>query len=101
MSKAERQELRNQWAARVADYRASGLSVSAWCAKQQLKPHQLRYWLKKDSQTAGDAPARWLSLDLRDLAKPPLVIRVGRVIVEVQPGFDRDLLRDVVHTLAQ
>lgn len=98
MTKAERQERRSLWATRIADYRASGQSQAAWCAQHGLKIHQFRYWLKKQSQTAEDTPTRWLSLDL---ANAPVVIRVGQVTVEVQPGFDPDLLRDVVRTLAQ
>lgn len=61
MTRAELQELRNQWAARIAEFQASGQSVCAWYAVQQLKPHQLRYWLKKHSQLAGTgvAPVFW------------------------------------------
>jgi len=101
VTKAELQGLRNQWATRVAEFQASGQSVSAWCAEQQVKPHQLRYWLKKHSQAVGNVPTQWLSLNLRDLANPPLVIRIGQATVEVRPGFDPDLLRDVVRALAQ
>jgi hypothetical protein len=98
-------EQQNEWAARIAAFRASGMSVPAWCAEHHVKPHQLRYRLQKQARAkrpSGETPTQWLPLNLRDPEiTPPLVIRVGRVTVEVRPGFDRDLLRDVVHTLAQ
>lgn len=73
MTKAGLAELRNEWAARVAAFRASGKSASAWCAEHDLKIHQLRYWLRKHSaprMETGDAPTQWLPLNL---ATPPLV----------------------------
>ncbi len=47
MTKTELQELRKDWEARVAAFRASGQSGSAWCASHQVKPHQLWYWFRK------------------------------------------------------
>jgi len=37
VTKAGLAELRNEWAARVAAFRASGKSASAWCAELDLK----------------------------------------------------------------
>jgi len=47
MTKDERKANRAAWAKRIADFRASGLSATQWCAANGLKIHQLRYWLKK------------------------------------------------------
>ena len=77
--------------------------MSAWCAKYDLKVHQLQYWLKKYPQTtAADTPTRWLPLDQTPVSEPvdsPLVVRVGRAAVEVRPGFSETLLRDVLRVL--
>ena len=48
-----KQQLHKIWSARVAEFKASGQSVPAWCKEQDLKPHQLRYWLRKDRESAS------------------------------------------------
>jgi len=101
MTKLER---RNLWASRVTEFKSSGQSVPAWCAANELRPNQLRYWLSKHEAKRANTrlPAPWLPLDLSDLEPsiPTLTIRVGRVFVEVKPGFDPALLLDVVRTLS-
>jgi hypothetical protein len=98
MTRAERQNL---WAARLVDFKASGQSVRAWCAGQGINPRQLWYWLKKERQDSAESKLSWLPLDLSDASlQSTLVIRVGRVAIDVKPGFDPKLLLDVVKTLA-
>ena len=104
MTKAEH---RKEWEARVAAFRASGQSTTGWCAAHDLKPHQLRSWLRrlKPVDTPGlMPPAQWMSVDLSDLGhgaqRNGLRVRVGHAVIEVQPGFNPALLLDVVRTLA-
>lgn len=97
MTKAEQQNL---WAARVEEFRMSGQSVPAWCTDHDLKPHQLRYWLRKKVRTSSETTFSWLTLDLSEADfQSSLLLRVGQVVLEVRPGFDPKLLLDVVKTL--
>jgi len=103
MTKAE---LRQEWSSRVADFKASGQSASAWCAAHDLPPHQLWYWLRKHKNidTPTMMPSQWLSVELGE-PKPSsaqgsaLLVRVGQATVEVKPGFNPALLSDVVRIL--
>ena len=36
-----------QWQRHIKDWKASGLSQTAWCKQQNLKPEQLSYWYRK------------------------------------------------------
>lgn len=56
-----KQQLYEIWSSRVAEFKASGQSVAAWCAEQDLKPHQLRYWLRKRRESRN--PTEWLKTD--------------------------------------
>ncbi len=97
MTKVERQNL---WAARIAEFKDSGQSVRAWCEGHGVNPRQLWYWLKKEKQESIDSKLSWLPLDLSDASlQNALVIRIGRVTIDVKPGFDPKLLLDVVKTL--
>ena len=98
MTKVERQDL---WAARITEFKGSGQSVRAWCTDQGINPRQLWYWLKKEKQESAEPKLSWLPLDLSDESlQNALVIRIGRVVIDVKPGFDPKLLLDVVKTLA-
>ncbi len=44
MTQVERREI---WRERVSAFRESGQSVAAWCREQELKEHQMRYWLRR------------------------------------------------------
>ena len=97
MTHEAKEELRNVWETRVAEFRASGLSVPQWCVKHDMKPHQLRYWLKKFNQET-QPQVQWLPFDLTEPAA--ISIRVQDAVIEVQPDFDPELLLRVVKTLS-
>lgn len=95
-----KEERRSYWADRIAEFKGSGQSVPAWCTAHDVKIHQMRYWLKRDTQASAKKVPAWLSLDLSDTGlQNALLVRVGGVAVEVRPGFDPKLLVDVVKTL--
>lgn len=43
------QAKRDDWQAHVRAWRESGLSQVAYCAVHGLKPHQLSYWVKRET----------------------------------------------------
>ena len=55
-TKAELQTMRKGWEARIADFRASGLPIAAWCQRTTYTPRQLGYWLRKYSPMEDAAP---------------------------------------------
>ena len=92
-----------KWLSYVTAWRASGLTSTAFCAGKGLSVSTLRYWAKR-ARDAGQAPA-----DVRIakvVAAAPsdedsaIVLEVGQVRIAVRRGFDREVLRDVLTTLA-
>ena len=110
----EKKELRDQWAERVVAYRSSGQTAAAWCAANNLKLHRLKYWLqhhKKPTVSAVPSSAKstssttqWLPVDInvKEPINPPnsLFVKVGNAAIEIRPGFDPNLLADVVRALS-
>ncbi|AGA60106.1 hypothetical protein Theco_4110 (plasmid) [Thermobacillus composti KWC4] len=105
-----REQRRQLWAARIADFRASGLTMSAWCAANHCTIDQLKYWLYKaknlPSSPSSASPTRWVPLMVADPhpqsdAPPSLVVCIGKARIELQTGFDPGLLRDVVRALGE
>lgn len=71
----------------------------------------MKYWLYKSkigksspASTESAPAARFVPLTAYDqtvapLSAPSLVVRIGQVSIELHPGFDPRLLREVVHAL--
>lgn len=102
---AKLQERRQQWEERVAAYRSSGQGVREWCAGNGVKPERLWYWLRRveTGRREGQSSA-WLQavVSFGTVAgeQAGLLVKVGKASVEVRPGFDPDLLREVVGALS-
>lgn len=102
MTSLNAEALRQVWAQRVAAFYASGLSGAQWCAQEHLSPDQLSYWKRKFARPEAIASgATWLPVPLASESPDPrMAVRVGAVVIEVQPGFAPDLLRAVVEALS-
>ncbi len=65
MTRAERQK---EWEQRIAKYRASGQSVTEWCAANDVNPERLWYWLRKYKTPKETAPfmksTQWLPVEI-------------------------------------
>lgn len=97
-------ELKRAWELRVANFKESGLSVKKWCDQEGLKANQLRYWLKKlDKDSEVAEKPQWIPVTVEQPQsednKKALPIKIGKVVIEVGPGYDPELLSDVVRTL--
>ena len=104
MTKGERQEL---WATRIAEYQASGQSVKEWCASHEgVSPRQLWYWLQKyknQKEAFSNKSNQWLPIEISEQSSGvhgnSLLIRIGQAGIEVRPGFDPELLAQVIRVL--
>jgi transposase-like protein len=120
MTNAKRRKL---WRARVADYRASGLTVRAWCKKNGVTDNQLRYWLARIDEDScvsegcepesGMEGSAWARVEIVEDASAvdsmngrsvcsvgsQLSVRVGSAAIDVRSGLDPKLLADVLRVL--
>lgn len=89
-----------QRAALVHQWRASGLSASAFARRHGFAPQNLPRWAARlDSSSPAPAPAALTFVRLETAPRAPLVVEVGAARVRVEPGFDPALLREVVVAL--
>lgn len=101
MSKSEAASAR--WARVIREQRESGQTVAALCARRGLAVSSFYPW-KRRLVGAGDADgavfveAKVGAQDRRDGCGVTVVLRGGRSIV-VGPGFDRQLLLEVIEAL--
>jgi hypothetical protein len=98
---AGRQRRRRQWERRIAGWRASGLSMAAYCRQRGLSYWMFVRWRQRLEQTT--TPAGALTLIPVLSPKPSggaITIRLPDGIgIEVAPGFDDGVLSAVVRAL--
>lgn len=109
MSKTEQRQ--REWAVHIADYKASGLTMAAWCTANNVSVEKFKYWkrkLKSVSPSKATPPAaHFVPIAVSEPSKPStcevassLVVCVGSVRIELRKGFDPVLLREAVEALS-
>ncbi len=104
---------RHEWITLIENYKASGLTMAAWCAANQFTLHTLKYWLSKlkgissssySTTSKQSSPSVFVPLTVKESrisvsAPSLLVVRIGEASIELRSGFDPRLLQEVVQVL--
>jgi hypothetical protein len=101
-------ERSSNWSSVIARQAASGGSVAGWCRDQEINVQQFHYWRKRlgsapelTARSGGPEPVQWLAVDPVSVpaARSGVTLRVGQVSIDVDAGFDRFLLSEVLGVL--
>ena len=97
-------ELLNEWRERIADYRTGGLTMIEWCEKTGYSIGQLKYWITKCNKLARNSEVGgWARVNVVDSCQGScagVTVRVGVARIEVEPGFDKAVLGEVMRVAA-
>lgn len=79
----------------------SGMSIPEWCKENNVKTSTLRYWLNKikTQENLKSNEDGWVTIAVNNSLETkvtPIVVKVGPFSVEIQPGFDRSTLTEVI-----
>lgn len=96
MTKEEREVY---WRELLSKQAASGLSVRAWCDREAVSYTAFSYWRRRLAKPQA-APLTLIRVDGGEAETRGLWVSVGGARIEVRPGFDGGLLKQVVATLA-
>lgn len=104
----KKDQRQREWTVRIADYKASGLTMAAWSAANHVTLEQLKYWIRKLKKISPinktSSTNRFVPLSVSEPSSSfytsSLVVRVGRASIELQKGFDPQLLNEVVEALS-
>lgn len=105
-------EDRKLWTDRINDYRSSGLTAAKWSEDRGIAIHKLRYYInkfnkeKKQNLNQASKEIQWASVvpkeaSVKNKSSNPLKVIIGKVTIEVVPGFDKDTFQSVVRILSQ
>jgi transposase len=91
------------WRKRLARWKASGLKVSAFCAREGVTATAFAHWRKeidaRDARRAEAAEPLFVPVRVTSIPEPLEVARPGGRVIRVPPGFDPGHLRAVVAAL--
>jgi hypothetical protein len=93
-----------QWRRWIDQWRASGLSATAFCARLDLAPARFYHWRRVLARRAAEAPAAFVPVPVVADAVPSqasaleVVLTDGRT-VRVAPGFEAATRRQLLAVL--
>jgi hypothetical protein len=93
---------KQQWRGWIGEWRASGLSVRAFCARRGLATHRFYYWRRVLERRAAEKAAFVPVQVVADMFPAPtsaLELVLNGRIVRVAPGFDAATLRQLLTML--
>ena len=100
ISRAEElEQKRSLWKKHIESWQDSGLSQTEYCRRHDLKPHQLTYWKKRFCQTETGVSFVPLQLIQSSSGDSLCLVIHDHFKVEIRPGFDPGLLRQLVLAL--
>ena len=89
-----------EWAERVQAWRESGQTAPAFAEGKGFSASLLRWWGSELARRAGtEKPVRVARVVRRPRERAALTVAVGAARIEVGPGFDHALLREVLEAL--
>ena len=100
----------SEWAKRVAEWRESGLTAKEYAAPRGWSSQSLLQWssvLKKRERLQGSRPEGTKAVEMvpvkrtAQVSSVPLTLRVGEAELDILPGVDPTLLRDVVTVMRE
>lgn len=96
---------RIEWKSRYDAWKTSGLSAAEWSRINDVKKHQMYYWIRKfreEEISTNERQSKWLTVDVQEISSHhtgSVLIHYGALSNEVRPGTDLNLLSDVVRVI--
>lgn len=99
-----KEELRKNWMEKVDEFKASGMTKSAWCKEKNINLRTFNYWANKHylRNEVEENSVNWLSLKLNNSNrenKSVINIKIGNTIIETKADFDQEHLLKLINTL--
>ena len=100
-----KEDSQNQWTARVAEFKVSGLSQTAWCKTKNINNRTFSYWVTKSKNTTQQKvkQSNWIALKSSELEQKPkspsITVKIGQAALEINSDFDPKLLSNILKVL--
>lgn len=92
------------WQQQIEALKSSGLTRRVYCEGNGIKLSALDYWCQKlspsERKNKKATETGWIPLRLSDDGPSSgIEMRIGRITIAVEPGFDQTLLTELLRTI--
>lgn len=99
-------ERRKYWEKQVTSWQASGMPMRAWCKAQSLSEKSVSRWKRKlAAETSSKVPDGWCAITskpAKQVLQSGIKLEInGQLRIELNHGFDHNLLREVIEALTR
>lgn len=101
MSKTSTQ---TEWSVKISKFKKSGKTKEEWCRENNISTRQFNYWFRQETENfqAENTAQQWLPVEIKQdeiSTGSSLSVKIGMATVEVNPGFNGELLLEVLKIL--
>jgi len=92
----------DEWPNIIEQQQNSGESQAEWCRNNNVNVKRFGYWLRKlrkQSDKSKSTEINWIPVSIEEPKNTKLNIKIGPAVIEVEKGFDAELLSEVVKAL--
>ena len=92
-----------EWKTKISKFKKSSMTKEAWCEKNNISLRQFNYWFKQlqSNSSTKNTITQWLPVEVAEekITASPISIKIGSASVEVNSGFDKQLLSEILTIL--
>lgn len=94
-----------EWAKKIDAQRRSGLNMRKWCLQQSINEKTFSRWkrtLKTEKQSKPPPPEGWCQVQTKPAVEKPTCLKLvvnNQITIELVPGFNPELLREILAVL--
>lgn len=93
-----------KWRGHIEEWRRSGISQAEYCRRYKLSPKLFTYWKRR---LRNQEPVSFIPVQVKPEPHPPaenssgVVLCKGGYRIEIEEGFKREVLGEVLRTLRE
>ena len=95
------------WARQIREQINSGLSIAEWCRQKSINDKTFRRWkriltIEESKKPVTAAPTGWCQVQSKIAVEKPASLKLvvnNQVTIELEPGFNPELLQEVLAVL--
>lgn len=98
----KKEQLKSEWEAKVAEFKASGLTQTQWCKEKDINLRSFNRWynILKNETPKYQKNQKWIPLKIEESSvNMYLNIKVGKAVIEVTENFNPKILSNVLKVL--
>jgi len=93
---------KEQWMLLVEDFKASGLSLAAWCREKNISKSSIYPYIKTFDNNVKDSDQKWGVVTLPQTSTESAIsLKIGSITLDIKSGFNKETLSEVLSVVTK